>query len=473
MPLRGKFQSLLGVLVITILIAHQAEPAPPEERPDSAGKAALRRGTGAGLPPKSEYAAFEKDRREFKALEDAITPSPLTPIPDDPPPHEGAMFDLPYVIEPPDLIRVEVFEALMGKPITGERLVRADGSIALGFYGDVHVRGLTLEQAKTKIILRLRQYLTDEALGLFQYDPRGESPKAEPPPSPPGPRPVKPPEGAAGHDSLDTGILRRTTSDRLKRGSARTVVLTEDQKDIARPTQTPEAPRTSAGGAKRGRVPLPAAPEGDEEQVDFGRLIRVPPEASMVAFVDVSAYNSKFYFVQGDVGSPGKYPSTGGNTVLEAIENAQGLKPTAELNDIRLVRPARGGKPSRIYKLNYKAIVDEGDVRQNYQLFPGDRLIVGRNPLAQKTVVMDRLYAPVQTALHGMTNYFNMLRALSLAAPDLTPEQRQAIVRESAAFWWRWASNPDGARMDQKAFEEALTRHLDTLTKKPAPSGKK
>ena len=37
-----------------------------------------------------------------------------------------------YVVEPPDLIIVEVLEALPGRPISGERLVRSDGKISSG-----------------------------------------------------------------------------------------------------------------------------------------------------------------------------------------------------------------------------------------------------------------------------------------------------------------------------------------------------
>src|SRR3954454_628916 len=48
------------------------------------------------------------------------TPLPLTDIPDDPPPHEGAMITIPYILEPPDIIDVEVIEALPGRPISGE-----------------------------------------------------------------------------------------------------------------------------------------------------------------------------------------------------------------------------------------------------------------------------------------------------------------------------------------------------------------
>ena len=40
-----------------------------------------------------------------------LKPHGLPAIPDDPPPHEGAMIDYPVVIEPPDLILVEVLEA--------------------------------------------------------------------------------------------------------------------------------------------------------------------------------------------------------------------------------------------------------------------------------------------------------------------------------------------------------------------------
>jgi protein involved in polysaccharide export with SLBB domain len=61
-----------------------------------------------------------------------------------------------YVIEPPDTIVVEVLEALPGRPISGERLVRPDGKISLGFYGEVYVAGLTVLEAKEKIVAHMR-----------------------------------------------------------------------------------------------------------------------------------------------------------------------------------------------------------------------------------------------------------------------------------------------------------------------------
>ena len=86
---------------------------------------------------------------------------------------------LAHVVEPPDLLLVEVLEALPGRPISGERLVRPDGTISLGFYGDVEVAGLTIPEAKEKIVLHMRKYLKDEMLGLVRSIPRPASPRTD------------------------------------------------------------------------------------------------------------------------------------------------------------------------------------------------------------------------------------------------------------------------------------------------------
>jgi polysaccharide export outer membrane protein len=78
--------------------------------------------------------------------------------PADPVPRECAKEALPpYVIEPPDILLVESTVAV-GKseqPITGQHLVRPDGTIELGIYGTVFVAGMTLEQAKAAIVAQL------------------------------------------------------------------------------------------------------------------------------------------------------------------------------------------------------------------------------------------------------------------------------------------------------------------------------
>jgi polysaccharide export outer membrane protein len=72
----------------------------------------------------------------------------------------------PYVIEPPDILLVETAPlAFVGEPdlmeqrISGEHLVRPDGTIGLGIYGSVRVAGLTLDEAQAAIQEHLKKSL--------------------------------------------------------------------------------------------------------------------------------------------------------------------------------------------------------------------------------------------------------------------------------------------------------------------------
>jgi len=86
----------------------------------------------------------------------------------DVPAPDGPEVDRPPIITPGQILAVEVLEALPGRPITGERVVRPDGTISLGFYGDLRVAGLNRNQAKVKLLEHLRKYINDEILGLIK-----------------------------------------------------------------------------------------------------------------------------------------------------------------------------------------------------------------------------------------------------------------------------------------------------------------
>ena len=64
----------------------------------------------------------------------------------------------------------------------------------------------------------------------------------------------------------------------------------------------------------------------DPRRVNY---VRVEPRDSDRVFVDVTAYNSKNYYILGDVAVTGRLPITGNETVLDAINFANGLMPTA------------------------------------------------------------------------------------------------------------------------------------------------
>ncbi len=183
------------------------------------------------------------------------------------------------------MLVVEVLEAMPGRPISGERLVRPDGKISLGFYGEIDVAGLTVMEAKEKIVRHLRKFLQDDILGLTE-------------------------EGEGKFD-------------------------------------------------------------GDVPPNKFRNTDRV--------FVEVTTYNSKNYYVQGAVQIPGRLPITGHETVLDAIDYAGGLSLQADHDKVVLYRKEKNGTLQRL-PINVDQIMMGDDPTTNYQLLPGDRLVIPFKP---------------------------------------------------------------------------------------------
>ena len=97
-----------------------------------------------------------------------------------PAPHKGDGTD-PPILKPGQVLTVEVLEALPGRPIQGDRVVRPDGTISLGFYGDLRVAGLNRLQAKVKLIELMRKTMHDEVLGLYRLNLQTNKYEAVPP----------------------------------------------------------------------------------------------------------------------------------------------------------------------------------------------------------------------------------------------------------------------------------------------------
>jgi len=425
-----------------------------------------------------------------------LKPHPAPAIPDNPPPHEGAMIShLPYIVEPPDLILVEVLEALPGRPISGERLVRPNGTIALGFYGDVYVKGLTIEQVKVAIIKHLREYLNDESLGLeeqvFGEEPKPSKPAVERPPIPELPKKeklfpdakekVKPRSSTYRSRPNPFSVKTRSASLRRDRRSVpvRAVGFLETSQEPADPQPLAPAPnqiKIPVSGPGRITITIemggqgaPATEKTEPALPPDVNLVSkwhvAPPALSTTVFVDITAYNSKYYYVLGDAMITGRNPCTGNETVLDALNFAGGLLPTAEPKDIHLVRPGRDGKPSKVYKVDLEAIQQKGEVATNYQIFPGDRLVVGRNEVVKKTIEIDRLNAPIQSLAAGITQEAFMLRSLQFA----TGGDRNELLKEYVDFWAKELARPGGVKFDEQTLREALIRKMKLPPNPSAP----
>lgn len=236
----------------------------------------------------SDNADYEKLKKQLDSTlpgVDSVKPSLMPSIPNDPPPHEGAMFEYPAIVNVPDVVLLEVMKSLPGKPIGGEYIVGTDGMVNLLHYGKLHVAGLTTEQIKLKLILHLRKYLSDELLGLIV-------------------------------------------------------------------------------------------------ESDNGGWEIVEPVNSMSVAVAIASTRSQFYYLQGEIQSPGRFQDTGKMTIIDAITEAGGLKCNPDNARIVLIRPAIGNKNPVRFQVDWNDIFVDGQTKQNLQLFPGDRLLVEKKEVA-------------------------------------------------------------------------------------------
>jgi polysaccharide biosynthesis/export protein len=75
--------------------------------------------------------------------------------------------DSVYIIDPPDVINIDAPPKFQGiKQMCGDHLVRPDGTITLGTFGSVSVKGLNLAQARSVIISHLSRFLVNPEISL-------------------------------------------------------------------------------------------------------------------------------------------------------------------------------------------------------------------------------------------------------------------------------------------------------------------
>lgn len=185
-----------------------------------------------------------------------------------------------YIVEPPDIVYIEALNTLPNQPLAGEKLVRPDGTINLGYYGNLYVAGMTLAEIEARIEDRLRHYVRN--------------------------------------------------------------------------------PRVH---------------------------------------VDMAAFNSKVFYVMGQVVAPGRFPHTGNETVLDAIHLAGGITNFTNRCDVRLVRPTPTCGCDIVLPVDYRAIVNCGDTTTNYQILPGDRVVVPATNGYEAAVFLDNFLTPVERVI--------------------------------------------------------------------------
>jgi polysaccharide export outer membrane protein len=256
----------------------------------------------------------------------------------------------PYRVQPLDALNLQVTGALEDAPINGVYVVDPDGKINLGFsYGTVTIVDMTLEETKAAIEKHLKQSLKagyQVTVSLAQSRAlqiiRGEH--------------------LVGQDGKITlGIY----------GSVRVVGMTLDEARAA-------------------------------IEAHLGRFLQRPEIG-----LDVVGYNSKVYYVVTDGGGVGeqvyRLPVTGNETVLDAVGSVFGLPPVSSQTRIWVARPAPGDAENlQVLPVDWRAVVQGGSTRTNYQVLPGDRVYVAALPLIRVDNFLARFFSPFERVL-GIT----------------------------------------------------------------------
>jgi len=113
--------------------------------------------------------------------------------------------------------------------------------------------------------------------------------------------------------------------------------------------------------------------------------------------VTVTAYLSKHYSIYGEVRGQGQQPYTGYQTVSDAIGAAGGVTSRAATKRVRVIR----GDPydPEVYKIDLRALLYEGDTRQDVSLAENDVIYVPPTVLAWVGYRIDELLFPFRSIL--------------------------------------------------------------------------
>jgi polysaccharide export outer membrane protein len=123
--------------------------------------------------------------------------------------------------------------------------------------------------------------------------------------------------------------------------------------------------------------------------------------------VDVYGYNSKIYYVIMDQGDAAlqmiRLPVTGNETVLDALAQVNGLPALTSRYHVWVARPAPAGSGCRqVLPVDLPAIAQCADTATNYQVLPGDRVYVKVDPLVRVDQMLAKVFTPVERVFGGI-----------------------------------------------------------------------
>ncbi|MBW8041905.1 MAG: hypothetical protein FVQ85_18155, partial [Planctomycetes bacterium] len=119
--------------------------------------------------------------------------------------------------------------------------------------------------------------------------------------------------------------------------------------------------------------------------------------------IRIVAFQSKVFYVLGEVYLPGPKVYTGRDTVLHALAKAR-TNVMAWKERIQVIRPSsyEGVKP-KIFEINFNRMIAHGDTSKNVLLQEGDIIYVPPTPLAAIAQVIEEFGRPIGRAFSTVT----------------------------------------------------------------------
>jgi len=115
----------------------------------------------------------------------------------------------------------------------------------------------------------------------------------------------------------------------------------------------------------------------------------------------IVAFQSKSFYVIGQVNRPGPKLYTGRDSVMNALADA-GLNPMAWYDRIQVIRPSDiNDVPPKIFEVNFRHMAKHGDLRKNVLLEEGDIVYVPAHPLAHVALCIESVMRPIARAFTG------------------------------------------------------------------------
>ncbi len=272
-----------------------------------------------------------------------------------------------YKIEPFDTVLLRVTNTFRDEPIDGPYQVDADGTLDLGltYGGKVVVADLTIDEARAAIEKHLTKHIMGHKVALAVSPNRAVQQVR-------GQHLVRP-DGTVG-----LGVY----------GSVSVTGLTIE-----------EAKRAIEQHLSR----------------EFRR-----PEVS----VDVAAFNSKLYYVILDGAGSGqqvvRLPSTGNETVLDAIAQVNGLLPVSNKREICLARPSPDDEfGDQVLPVDWVGLTTRGRTATNYQIQPGDRVYINSDAIVEFDTRLARIISPIERLLGVTLLGHATVRTLKRADPNV------------------------------------------------------